>query len=151
METSYRYLFWIRVLFHKEQHPAKIRPWFEELLRLENITVIRGCWCPEVGNSFLKTKPSLLYFVSKWQRQIKVAPGPHCPRTTISQIHAKALSDWTNCTWSQLGHQPKVGILSTKIIYLAVWGRMATCICMAEWLFCATETVAAPLMGYVPI
>ena len=33
----------------------------------------------------------------------------------------------------------------------AVWGRMATCICMAELFCCASETITTLLIGYAPI
>ena len=32
-----------------------------------------------------------------------------------------------------------------------VWGRMDTCICMAESLFCSPEPMATLLIGYTPI
>ena len=32
-----------------------------------------------------------------------------------------------------------------------VWGRMDTCICMAESLHCLPETITALLIGYAPI
>ena len=32
-----------------------------------------------------------------------------------------------------------------------VWGRMDTCVCMAESLFCPPETIPALLIGYTPI
>ena len=31
-----------------------------------------------------------------------------------------------------------------------VWGRIDTCICMAESLCCSPETVATLLIGYIP-
>ena len=31
-----------------------------------------------------------------------------------------------------------------------VWGRMDTCICMAELLCCAPETITTLLIGYTP-
>ena len=31
------------------------------------------------------------------------------------------------------------------------WGRMDTCICMAESLFCSSETITTLLIGYTPI
>ena len=32
-----------------------------------------------------------------------------------------------------------------------VWGRMETCICMAEPLLCSPETITTLLIGYTPI
>ena len=32
-----------------------------------------------------------------------------------------------------------------------VWGRMDTCIHMAESLYCSPETIATLLIGYIPI
>ena len=32
-----------------------------------------------------------------------------------------------------------------------IWGRMGTCICMAESLRCLPETITTLLMGYTPI
>ena len=32
-----------------------------------------------------------------------------------------------------------------------VWGRMNTCICMAESLCCSPETITTLLIGYTPI
>ena len=32
-----------------------------------------------------------------------------------------------------------------------VWGRMDTCVCMAESLFCSPETAPILLIGYIPI
>ena len=32
-----------------------------------------------------------------------------------------------------------------------VWGRMDTCMCMAEFLHCSLETVTTLLIGYTPI
>ena len=32
-----------------------------------------------------------------------------------------------------------------------VWGRMDTCICMAESLRCSAETTTTLLIGYIPI
>ena len=32
-----------------------------------------------------------------------------------------------------------------------VWGRMETCICMAEPLLCSPETISTLLIGYTPI
>ena len=32
-----------------------------------------------------------------------------------------------------------------------VWGRMDTCVCMAESLCCASEAVTTLLIGYIPI
>ena len=32
-----------------------------------------------------------------------------------------------------------------------VWGRMHTCVCMAEYLCCSSETVTTLLIGYTPI
>ena len=32
-----------------------------------------------------------------------------------------------------------------------VWGRMDACICMAEWLCCAPETLTRLWIGYTPI
>ena len=32
-----------------------------------------------------------------------------------------------------------------------VWGRMDTCICMAELLCCAPKTITMLLIGYTPI
>ena len=32
-----------------------------------------------------------------------------------------------------------------------VWGRMGTCICMTESLYCVPETITTLLIGYAPI
>ena len=32
-----------------------------------------------------------------------------------------------------------------------IWGRMDTCICMAESLYCPHETITTLLIGYIPI
>ena len=32
-----------------------------------------------------------------------------------------------------------------------VWGRMDTCVCMAESLHCSPETITTLLTGYTPI
>ena len=42
-------------------------------------------------------------------------------------------------------------VLGDSLDGRGVWGRMDTCICMAESLCCPPETITALLIGYVPI
>ena len=42
-------------------------------------------------------------------------------------------------------------ILCDSLDAREVWGRMDTCICMAESLHCSSETITALFIGYIPI
>ena len=42
-------------------------------------------------------------------------------------------------------------MLNTFDFKKGVWGRMDTCVCMAESLCCSPETTTTLLMGYTPI
>jgi len=41
-------------------------------------------------------------------------------------------------------------MLSASLDGRVVWGRMDTCVCMAEFLHCSPETVTRLLTGYTP-
>ena len=42
-------------------------------------------------------------------------------------------------------------VLCVSLDGRGVWGRMDTCICMAESLHCLPETITTLLIGYTPI
>ena len=41
-------------------------------------------------------------------------------------------------------------MLSASLDGRVVWGRMDTCVCMAEFLHCSPETITTLLIGYTP-
>ena len=53
---------------------------------------------------------------------------------------------------NQQGQHGELGsMLCASLDGRGVWGRMDTCICMAESLHCSHETITTLLTGYTPI
>ena len=50
-----------------------------------------------------------------------------------------------------LEHWELRSMLCDSLDWRGVWGRMATCICMAESLHCSPETITMLLIRYTPI
>ena len=48
-------------------------------------------------------------------------------------------------------HRQICSMLYGSLDERGIWGRMDTCICMAESFFCSTETITTLLIGYNPI
>ena len=48
-------------------------------------------------------------------------------------------------------HKELCSMLCSSLDGMGVWGRMDTCICMAESLRCSPETLTALLTGYTSI
>ena len=48
-------------------------------------------------------------------------------------------------------HRQICSMLYGSLDERGIWGRMDTCICMAESFFCSTETLTTLLIGYNPI
>ena len=48
-------------------------------------------------------------------------------------------------------HRELCSVLCGSLDGRGVWGRMDTCICMAESLWCSPETIPTMLIGYTPI
>ena len=48
-------------------------------------------------------------------------------------------------------HRELCSMLCGSLDGRGVWGRMDTCICMAESLCCAPKTITTLLIGYIPI
>ena len=48
-------------------------------------------------------------------------------------------------------HRELCSMLCGSLDGRGVWGRMDTCICMAESLCCAPETITTLFIGYTPI
>ena len=53
-----------------------------------------------------------------------------------------------NLLWQ---HMELCSVLCVSLDGRGVWGRMDTCICMAESLHCLPETITTLLIGYTPI
>ena len=48
-------------------------------------------------------------------------------------------------------HRELCSVLCSSLDSKGVWGRMDTCICTAESLYCPPETIITLLTGYTPI
>ena len=48
-------------------------------------------------------------------------------------------------------HMELCSVLSDNLDGRGVWGRMDTCICMAESLCCSSEIITTLLIGYTPV
>ena len=48
-------------------------------------------------------------------------------------------------------HRELCSVLCGSLDERGVWGRMDTCVCMAESLCCPPKTITALLIGYTPI
>ena len=48
-------------------------------------------------------------------------------------------------------HRELCSKLCGSLDWRGVWGRMDTCICMAESLYCLSETITILLISYTPI
>ena len=48
-------------------------------------------------------------------------------------------------------HGEVCSVLWGSLDWRGVWGRMGTCICMAESLHCSPETITTLLIGYMPV
>ena len=48
-------------------------------------------------------------------------------------------------------HKELCSMLCARLDGMGIWGRMDTCICMAEFFHCSPETTTTLLIGYTPI
>ena len=53
--------------------------------------------------------------------------------------------------YSRFQHRKLCSMLCGSWVGRRVWGRMNTCVCMAESLCCPPETIITVLIGYIPI
>ena len=56
----------------------------------------------------------------------------------------------TYCIGPTVQHRELCLVLCGSLDGRGVWGRMGTCICMAESLRCSPETITTLLIGYTP-
>ena len=97
-------------------------PWKETHKLIEEIF---GCWGERWGEGIVK---------GVWDRHV---------RTAIFKID--------NQHKSILWHSKICSVLCGSLNGRGPWGRMDTCICMAESLPCSPETITTLLINYTPI
>ena len=66
-----------------------------------------------------------------------------------AQVHI-AMSKMDSQQGPTLQHMELCSVLCGSLDGKGVWGRMNTCICMAESLCCPSETITTLLIGYIP-
>ena len=119
----YRCLFWIRVLFPREQHLAKTQYESEDQKRLRKHTASQDSDCPGVNHLLGKQNKAFVAFFSLATRIEQSNPETTLPVDDYLTDLCKALSgEQTLPTLAVLGGEqvwPQLSILSTQTIYLA--------------------------------
>ena len=101
-------------------------------------------------NSFTKQKYTQRLREGTWGYQGGRAGGRDSQGVWDSQVHT-AIFKMDNQQGPTVQRRELCSMLCGSLDGRGVWGRMDTCICMAESLCCALETITTLIIGYIPV